>query len=130
MGSRGDEYPQLTLAEDGQIIFLDEVDQLVDNQGEKLKWKTVDEKTGAKTAEGTDTDFNIWTYSIAPERQKAKVIVVKTPKSEKEIAKVKAKLNAPKTEEEIKALKDAQEVAKFAPNEKTKKEAQIISKTY
>ena len=134
MGSRGDEHPQLTQAEDGQVIFLDEAEQLVDNQGNKLEWTEIDDTSGALTADGTDTEFYTYVYSISPERQKAKVTMVKTPKSDKEVAKAKAKLNGtevPKaSKDEQKAIKDAEEVAKYAPNEKTKKEAQSISKTY
>jgi hypothetical protein len=134
VGSRGDEYPQLTQAENGQVVFLDEALNLTDYEGNVIKWKK-DDKTGSYSAQGPDTEFNIYAYSFQPERQKVTVTVTKTIKSEKEIAKAKAKINdteAPKSssKDEQKALKDAEEVAKYAPNEKTKKEAQVISKTY
>jgi len=120
----------LTQAENGQVVFIDEALNLTDYEGNVIKWKK-DEKTGSYSAQGPDTEFNTYAYSFQPERQKVIVTVTKLPKSEKEIAKAKEKLNNTEmTKEQEKAIKDAEEVAKYAPNEKTKKEAQLISKTY
>jgi hypothetical protein len=130
LGSRGDEHSQLTQAENGQVVFIDEALNLTDYEGNPIKWKK-DDKTGSYSAEGPDTDFNTYAYSFQPERQKVTVTVTKLPKSDKEVAKAKAKLNNIEvSKEQEKAIKDAEEVAKYAPNEKTKKEAQTISKTY
>jgi len=89
----------MTQAENGQVLPLEQALTLTDNQGKPLKWKK-DEHTDTYSAEETESDFSTYNYSLKPQAQNAIVTVTKDRKSEKEIAKAKAKINKAEVQKE------------------------------